>query len=61
MRKGKSVDGVRALAGMVDSEWGWRGECLLPGITAGNALCLSLNRPGQEGVITVNERLAGAS
>ena len=32
--------------------------CILPGITAGNTLCLPLNRPEQGGgIITVKERL----
>ena len=30
--------------------------CILPGITAGNALCLSLNRPGQGGSLEAKER-----
>ena len=51
MRKGKSVGRTKS-AGRnrsIQNEMGWRRGGLLPCITAGNALCLSLNRPRQGG------------
>jgi hypothetical protein len=41
----------------VQNEMGWRRDGLLPCITAGNALCLALNRPEQGGILTVKEQV----
>ena len=57
MRKGKSDRRTKSPGrnGRFRMRCGMEEGCILPGITAGNALCLSLNRPRQGGIIKVKE------
>ena len=59
MRKGKcrQTDQEPWQEWSIQNEMGWEEGCILLGITAGNALCLSLNRPGQGGLFEVKEQV----